>query len=203
MMSMMQSNDPRAVRTRKAFWEAFKQLLQEKTYPKITVTDIAKKAGYARHTFYNHFTTKEELLIDLINSVLDIFFTNLVNWNLSLSTPEEELQLFTAFFQVWKDNPDIVQILNKIDYDSLLIEQLKDNLTRFYHERVSLEISGVNLVLANYVINFNAYGLLGILKPWLHSGMRHAPEDMAGFLIQLTGSSHRQQAVEQFKHILK
>jgi len=197
------SNDPRALRTRQAFQDAFIELLQEKSYQKITVTDIAKSAGFARHTFYNHYETKEDILNHLIDSILDKFFSSVDKWDFFLADPKEELRMFTSFFQVWKDHSDIVIILNKIDMDILLIERLKTYFTRFFYERVSKEMPSVDLELAKYIINFNAYTLLGILKPWLGDEMRHPPEVMAGFLTQLTGSSQRLQAVEKFKSIIR
>lgn len=59
-MPSVRSNDPRAIRSRKAFQDAFIELLQAESYQKITVTDIAERAGFARHTFYNHYDTKED-----------------------------------------------------------------------------------------------------------------------------------------------
>ena len=76
-MSNFQSNDPRAVRTRQEIQTAFIELLREKPYQSITVTDIAGKAGYARHTFYNHYETKDDLLANLIDSIFDEFFSKL------------------------------------------------------------------------------------------------------------------------------
>ncbi len=197
------SNDPRAVRTRQALQQSFIELLQTKVYQKITVTDITGRAGFARHTFYNHYETKDDLFNNLIDSVLDKYFSNLVKWDFYLADPEEELKMYTIFFQVWRDNIEIVKILNKIDIDLLLIERLKTYFFEYYYDRVKLEIPGVDLELAKYIINFNAYTLLGILKPWLRDEMRYPPEVMAGFLIQLTGSSQRKKAVEMFKKIIK
>lgn len=111
--------------------------------------------------------------------------------------------MFTSFFQVWNDNYEIVKILNKIDIDFVLIERLKTYFTRFFYERVSKEIPSVDLELAKYFINFNAYTLVGILKPWLKDDMRYPPEVMAGLLTELTGSSQRKHAVEKFKRVFR
>ena len=202
-MSIARSRDPRAVRTREAFHRAFKELLKIKSYRKITVTDITEQAGFARHTFYNHYETKEDILNHLIDTVLDDFFSGLDKWSIFLSDHDEEIRMFTSFFQAWKDNPDVVEILSNIHFDVLLIERLKIYFTKFYYERVSKEMPSVDEELAKYVINFNAYTLLGILKPWFQDGMRHSPEVLAGFLIQLTGSSQRMQAVEKYQHVFR
>ena len=200
-MSTLLSDDPRAIRTREAFQQAFQHLLEVKPFSKITVTDITRQAGYARHTFYNHYQTKEDLLTQLIDSVLADFISGLDNWNFNQSTSQADLQLFTSFFQVWQDHPEIVEILNKIDFDPLLIEQFKLIFTRFFYKRVQGEIPSVGMGLAKYVISFNAYALLGILKPWLQAGMQQTPEEVAGLLIQLTAPTQRMQTVEKYKHI--
>ena len=202
-MSIFQSNDPRAVRSRQAFQDAFKELLQGKPLQKITVTDIAGKAGFARHTFYNHYETKEDILKHLIDDILDQFFSGLDKWDFFRAEPGEETEMYTSFFQVWKDNYDIVKVLIKIDIDILLIERLKTFFTRFYYERVTKEIPNVDLELAKYIINFNAYTLVGILKPWLQDGMRHSPEVMAGLMTQLSSAADRKQAVEKFKGVFR
>ena len=202
-MSSIQSNDPRAIRTRQAFQEAFLTLLREKQYPQITVTDVANRAGFARHTFYNHYETLDDLLSNVIDSVLDAFLSKLDKWDFDLNDAEDELRMMTAFFQVWEDHPETVHILGNLDMDDLLIKRLKDYFTKFYYEQVTSKIPGASLPLAHYMISFNAYTLLGILKPWLQDDMRHPPEVMAKFLIRLTGSVQRRRAVEEFKHVIR
>ena len=113
-MPNFSSNDPRALRTRQALQEAFLALLQVKPYQRITITDITKRAGFARHTFYNHYETKDDLLSHVIDAVLDKFFTKLEKWNLNLDDSKGELKMIASFFYVWQDNVEIVRILNNL-----------------------------------------------------------------------------------------
>jgi AcrR family transcriptional regulator len=202
-MAQTQSFDPRAVRTRTSLQNAFKDLLRIKSYQKITITDITEGAGIARHTFYNHYETKQDLLDNMVDSVLDQFFLNLDNWNLFLAEPDEEKAMLTAFFQAWKDHEEIVNLLKSIDIEFVIMERLKVFFTRFFYEKVSREMPSVDLELARYVISFNAYSLLGLLIPWFESGMNQKPEDLAGFYNQLAGSGQRRKAVEKFQDIFR
>lgn len=59
-------DDLRIVRTRKAIMDALVQLIIQKDFSKITVTDITNIAVINRATFYYHFTDKYELLIAFI-----------------------------------------------------------------------------------------------------------------------------------------
>lgn len=42
--------------------EALLQLIQQKEYEKITITDIAKRAGVTRISFYRNFESKDDIL---------------------------------------------------------------------------------------------------------------------------------------------
>lgn len=50
------------VRTRKHLDAAFVELLHRRAYGNIRVSDIAKKAGVGRATFYAHYSSKDDLL---------------------------------------------------------------------------------------------------------------------------------------------
>src|SRR5437016_4575586 len=54
--------DPRVKRTRGLLQQALMELMAEKSFPAITVQDIADRATINRATFYAHFEDKEALL---------------------------------------------------------------------------------------------------------------------------------------------
>jgi AcrR family transcriptional regulator len=54
--------DRRVRRTRLAVHRAFLDLMQEKGYDAVTVTDIIERADIGRSTFYAHYTDKREVL---------------------------------------------------------------------------------------------------------------------------------------------
>ena len=80
---------------------------------------------------------------------------------------------------------------------------MKNQFTKFYYEQVSPGIPEATIALGNYLISFNAYALLGILKPWLRDDMKYPPQVMAELVIQLSNSGQRKQAVENLKHIIR
>ncbi|MCP4357864.1 MAG: TetR family transcriptional regulator [Chloroflexi bacterium] len=53
--------DRRAIRSKRLIVEAWRELVLEKEYKKISVSDIVERADIGRATFYAHFDDKEDL----------------------------------------------------------------------------------------------------------------------------------------------
>ena len=202
-MTQTRSLDPRALRSQLAIHKAFTELLRIKPYPKITITDITANAGIARHTFYNHYETKSNLLDHLVDSILEEFFLVLKGWDLINADQVQEHAMLTAFFKTWKDHAEIVDLLKAVDIEFVIMERLKAFFTRFFYDKVKREMPGVDLQLARYVISFNSYSLMGILLPWFESGMKQEPEDLAGFYNLLSDSAQRREAIQKYQDIFK
>ncbi|WPG32940.1 TetR/AcrR family transcriptional regulator [Lactiplantibacillus plantarum] len=64
-MQVSQYQDLRVQRTINSIYDAFKRLICEKEYSKITVTELAKMAQINKKTFYRYYPTLDDLLIEL------------------------------------------------------------------------------------------------------------------------------------------
>jgi AcrR family transcriptional regulator len=64
-------NDPRAVRTAQACAEAVVELASAQPISRITVADLAGRARVSRATFYNHYASPLELLIQVLLADLE------------------------------------------------------------------------------------------------------------------------------------
>jgi AcrR family transcriptional regulator len=63
--------DPRIVRTAKACGGAIVELASEQPISQITVADLAERANVTRATFYNHYASPLELLIQVLLADLE------------------------------------------------------------------------------------------------------------------------------------
>ena len=62
--------DARVRRTRNKIDEAFVKLLFHRSYRNLRVSDVIRKAGIGRATFYAHSSSKDELLRSQVNRVM-------------------------------------------------------------------------------------------------------------------------------------
>lgn len=63
--------DPRVARTRTGLQRALFDLAGERPLDDVTIADITDRAGVNRSSFYQHYSDKDSLLADAIESVLD------------------------------------------------------------------------------------------------------------------------------------
>ncbi len=69
---MKDKHDRRSQRTRQLLSEAFVQLLREKGYSAITVSDIIERADIGRSTFYSHYRDKDDLFVNELDRVIEV-----------------------------------------------------------------------------------------------------------------------------------
>ena len=62
MSRIAEKMDARVRRTRDALGDALIELIQEKPFESITVSDVLERAGVGRSTFYVHYKDKDDLL---------------------------------------------------------------------------------------------------------------------------------------------
>lgn len=133
--------------------EALLQLMDKKDYDKIAITEITKKAGVNRVTFYRNFNSKD-----------DIIKNCLLSYNKDESN-ENGMYLILKYFS---DNKDIIKLLYKSKCQYLLLEHILNNWNYDKED---------NNIIA-YTKSAWAYFIYGWASEWYLRGMQESPEDM-------------------------
>ena len=96
-MLMKQKQDLRIIKTKKNLYESLIDLLSEKPFEEIKVSDICEHAYINRSTFYAHYSDKYELFASLIEDLRASFAYELTtNQNISNSR-EYYLEMLKIF----------------------------------------------------------------------------------------------------------
>ncbi|MEM8863438.1 MAG: TetR/AcrR family transcriptional regulator [Chloroflexota bacterium] len=175
--------DRRVVRTRKMLAAALLDLMQEKNFEEITITDIAERADMNRATFYLHYGTKEELLYKSLEERFDQLVTSI----------EEQMQV-----------PENGYIWEEDTYDRLVFEHVAEHADLY---KVILDQNGMGAVihriidyiaavayrttLNNVPENFEAQipmeiisrhvagSMFSLLVWWIRNDLPYSPTEMA------------------------
>lgn len=166
--------------TKKAIGYAFKELLLEKPFNKISVNDITDKCGINRQTFYYHFCD----IRDLVEWICVEDAENALKDN---RTYKNWVDGFLAIFDLLKK--DRIFVLN------IYKNAHRDLLENYLHKvTYDLLLNVVNEKAVNYLVreddkeaiaNFYKFGFVGIVLEWVENDMRQDVTEIVNQLAYL------------------
>ena len=163
-------NNKRRQASKQKIERAFMELLENHEIKEITVSQIIKKAGLNRSTFYANYLDIFDLA-DKTRERLEQEFSELLSDYNYFSEHSGALKMFTHV----RDNQLFYQTYFKLCYDDKHLVCVYDT------KRAEYEHIAANL---QYHIEFFRNGLNAILKMWLRGGCKESPEEMAEVLKQ-------------------
>lgn len=122
---MAQKQDLRIRKTHKFLYAALFDLMEQKAFSEISVTDICQKAMVHRTTFYNHFEDKYHLLRCAIESMQEEFISQ-------VSHNEEPHAFYLAMIDQILDH----LYENRQAYSRMLNANRGGDITRVFHKNI-------------------------------------------------------------------
>lgn len=158
--------------TKESLQTALISLLADKPYEKISVTDICKKAGVSRMSYYRNFESKDEIL----QKLADEYFNKIKVGLLEREEKGCHYEWYLDFFREVKEDPERMKLLLKADsiihfmggVDSILVK-IKDADTPEGHYRLLAKEGGFYTIVSN----------------WVYDGMKESPEEMAELCLKI------------------
>jgi len=168
---MSDKPDRRSQRTRHLLSAALVELIREKEYNTITVSDIIDRANVGRSTFYTHFRDKDDLFVGELDRVIELLSQRIPNQAEMPFFPSlglfrhvgEEYQLYKSL--LWGPGID------------LLIKHMQKSLSKRIEQGL-LESGKEFNVPIPILANFIAGSFLTLLQWWLENKMVYSPEEM-------------------------
>jgi AcrR family transcriptional regulator len=172
-------------RTAAAFLNAGLELIMERGYDAVSVSDIAELADYGRSTFYLHFRDKEDLAWALLRMQMEALDAYIKERAQHLPTPQRELFAWKTIFETVELQREFflkmdgqtslrLRLVQKDHLLKLFEQSLRDG---FYsmHPDVPVELS------ARFVVG----ALIDLLEYWLIHPEQGTPEEMARHMFRL------------------
>ncbi len=167
-----------AVRSKTMIRQAFLELLQEKPYEKITVTDIAQRANLNRSTFYAHYPDVQGLIEEIEEEIINRSMQLLseVTCQNIFQDPKIFLQILV---QPVEENKKLYQLLVQSDYAGRQLYRINEAFASYVLN--SPEIPE-NLRSSKYFavrINFFIGGIINTYCQWLTGELDCSLDDIA------------------------
>ena len=186
---MSSKQDRRSQRTLQLVSEAFVQLLKEKGYSAITVSDIIERANIGRSTFYAHYRDKEDLFVTQLDHVIE---------GLSRYMPDQrEIPFFPSLglFQHVGEEYELYKAIVWTPGLDLFIKHLHTSLSQRIEQ--GFQKSGRKFeVPIPMMASFIAGSFMTLLRWWLENKMIYSPEQMDELFKKLTMTGIEAQEVK-------
>lgn len=166
-----------------AIYDAFFLLLREKELDKITVSDVIKKAGIVRSTFYNHYENIPALVAAIEDKTIHDIFSLMETFH-----PKNDRDMCKSYFlticNYTRSNPFLANLLRSPRGDAFFEKNLL-MLHRYVAQVMQSTSPGRHgREEFSYMIACAIGSTLGVLHKWTRDDFRTPPEVVAEILTQ-------------------
>ena len=145
--------------------EALIHLMRNKEYSRITISEIVKKAGVSRISFYRNFNSKEDIIIKYLEKAIKDWGEK---WEQSKDT-----DIIHQVFKLFNEEKELIDILYKANLQQIIAEQL---LLACKYEKEDINIIA-------YTKSMVSYSIFGLCNEWYKRGMKESAEEVV-FLVK-------------------
>ena len=183
---MAQKENQRIALTKKLLQEGLLRLLDVKTLDSISVTELCRESGINRATFYNHYSSPQELLNDIENRMTDRLKQIISN----LKTAEDANNLLERVCVFFQENAPTILALNRCHADTKITDALYDlNLsfqTRHMNSKYAQYVTPERLHLIAVFFNTGSYN---ILLEWIKKELPMPASEVAILMLRLASEN--------------
>jgi AcrR family transcriptional regulator len=179
-----QKTDRRILYTKMFLRESLLELMREKPISKITPTELCRRAGINRNTFYTHYQSTEDLLSGIEEELYGKVRGSLERLGSGLGTRALLAEICVAI----AENFDLSRILLSENGDTHFLERL----ITLAHDQTMLSwrVAGIraDAELLEILYTYSVNGSVAVIREWVRQGMPQPPQTIAEQLEQLTYS---------------
>lgn len=181
----LKKEDPRVIRTKSLIIQALVDLTKETPYKKIKIQDITQTANIARQTFYLHYKSKDEVLINYIDNVFDSFYQEIEGHIIASPDPGEIIAWH--LFNQWLQHADFAKLIIAADVEHLVIKIFRNYITRImglYIRNHSMPLNDPEAL--GFTVDYLAGASWMVLQRWTESNFRYPLDKLSKLYFQIS-----------------
>lgn len=176
----MHKNPAQTEATRRNLVEAFCQLAKQKPVAKISVKEIASRAGYNRSTFYQYFSDIYELL-DYIAAFVFARIRENVTKNIQQQKLEETF--VRAFTEVQTEDALYFDTLFQPDNTPFFFRRAKKELSPLLQQKYDLRVNNLRKA---YLLDCHLTAIISMIALWVSRGRDLPATELATMIGELS-----------------
>lgn len=174
---MNTKTDPRVRRTRRILRDALVSLILEKDYASISIKEITDRAEVAYITFFRHYDSKDELLMEMLEDGLTELLRHIQALADKSEDPTSEVE-GRFIFEYINQKSDLFRILLKSQSVTRIRKLVVKNISTIFQNSCASLRRPSSQIPANIAGNHIATSLLAMIEWWLENKASPPPEQM-------------------------
>lgn len=169
--------DPRVRRTRRILRDALVSLILEKEYSAISIKEITDRAEVAYITFFRHFESLDQLLMEVLDEGLTELMTRIETLAKQSETSARETE-GRLIFEYIEEKVDLFRILLRSQSVTRVRKTVIRNIAAIFQKSCAPLARSGNDVTVAILSNHISTSLLSLIEWWLDNNMRPTPAQM-------------------------
>lgn len=179
-MATDKKEDLRIQKTKEAIRKAFKEMICEMDYEQISVKELTQRAKINRKTFYLHYNTLDDLLLEIQNELAQ----NFIRRTQGLERPRDMDKITREFFLCSEDLGKLGErITCSGNYKYISRKITNDIMNQTW--KIGSQSSAENPYIQNIIMTYVAQSTLEIYKQWVADGKKIPLENIIKIATQL------------------
>lgn len=179
-----EKKDLRIVKTKNALYLALVDLMKDKTFEEIKVSEICNKALVNRSTFYAHFEDKYEFLVDFLDTFKDSLTSYLDTNKNILNTKEYYMELIKLVLTHIEDKKNIYSAIMVNNRNGVMMDIIIDVVNKDIRKRILDLGSTKSSVPADIIIKFYLGAIINVGIDWITEN-KYTKEEVIGYFDKL------------------
>lgn len=178
--------DKRVTRSVTDIKEAFLQVLKQKTFKEITISEIIREANYSRGTFYAHFESKEQILDQIISETLQEMIEQIkVPYKQFTKVNLKELKLDDIMlFEYFIEHATLYKLLLsqriQVDFRYQMAKSIEQLFLTEYEYVLDSKILDIK-----WLYIYRSHGLAGMIIRWIEDEFQESSKFMSQQVVEL------------------
>ena len=152
--------------------QALLQLMDEKDFKDISITEITKKAGVSRMAYYRNYYYKEDIFNNYMTDLLEKYHS--IRHDIFKAHPNDKYKMMLHVFEYFKENEKFVLALEKSNLSNII----QNRINEYVHE-----IYKANDTHDKYDTIIFGGALYNTGKYWLLTGKKEKIEDVTKIFV--------------------
>lgn len=175
--------DLRVVKTKRLLYTTLLELMKEKPFEEIKVSDICNKALVNRSTFYSHYQDKYDLFSELVMDIKNVLAIELSKNKKINSVKEYYIEMMSIFIDYIENNKDIYKAILVNNKNSISMDIVYDVMNEDIHKHIAEfgNIMNKNIPI-EIITRFYLGGVFNVGMQLLNDSYNYSKEDVIKYM---------------------